>query len=185
LPYPSKAIYAIIADVNSYSTFLPFCESSTVTKWSQPDANGQKWPSEAELVVGWKGVSEAFKSRIYCVPGKIVEAVGGETETTLPRDEITHHADSMSDSGAGDQSVLSHLLTRWTVQQTKQDVNETDVNLAIEFQFSNPIYSAMSSAVADKVAGYMIEAFESRVRSLLKDGSDGSMAGTTIASIQR
>src|ERR1700749_2779807 len=70
LPHPSNAIYAIIADVNSYSTFLPFCESSTVTKWSQPDKDGQQWPSEAELTVGWKGVSEAFKSRIYCVPGK-------------------------------------------------------------------------------------------------------------------
>ncbi|OCL02688.1 hypothetical protein AOQ84DRAFT_228606, partial [Glonium stellatum] len=37
LPYPSPAIYAIIADVPRYSSFLPYCQSSTVTRWSGPD----------------------------------------------------------------------------------------------------------------------------------------------------
>jgi coenzyme Q-binding protein COQ10 len=154
-----------------------------VTKWSQPDRNGQRWPSEAELVVGWKGVSEAFKSKIYCVPGKVVEAVGGGAQTTLPRHEIVHHDTSNAGSEADNQSILSHLLTRWTVREARQNADETEINLAIEFQFSNPIYSAMSSAVQDRVAGHMIEAFEERVRSLLKDGTDGSLSGKVAANV--
>jgi coenzyme Q-binding protein COQ10 len=110
-----------------------------------------------------------------------VEAVSGGTQTTLPKHEIAHHEDSASPTGAGDASVLSHLLTRWTVRQAKQNAHETEVNLAIEFRFSNPIYSAMSSAVADKVAGHMIEAFEGRVRHLLKERSDGSLPGNNAA----
>jgi len=48
----------------------------------------------------------------------------------------------------------------------------TEVSLAIEYQFSNPVYSAMSGAVADKVAGVMIEAFKARVKQVL-DGRAG------------
>lgn len=52
----------------------------------------------------------------------------------------------------------------------------------IEFQFSNPIYAALSQAIAPKVAGIMIEAFEVRARKLL-DGpgaavrEDGPLEG--------
>ena len=43
----------------------------------------------------------------------------------------------------------------------------TEVNLAIEFQFSNPIYGSLSKAVAPKLAEVMIEAFEKRAKLLL------------------
>ena len=202
LPHPSLAIYAIIADVDKYSSFLPYCVSSKVTCWSRPDKEGNKWPSEAELVVGWNGIEQSFTSRVFCVPGRIVEAIGGSTATTLRKEDIEHHYDdegkqSARSDGEG-QSILTHLLTRWTVRpfpykppplrepaqedKTEQPTKDhTEVSLAIEFQFSNPIYSAMSGAVADKVAGAMIEAFEARVRRLLEGpvvglrerGSDG------------
>lgn len=80
--------------------------------------------------------------------------------------------------------MFTHLLSRWTLrsipyqpppsegsrQEAKADAESkehTEVNLAIEFQFQNPVYSAMSSAVADSVAGVLINAFEGRVRSVL------------------
>jgi coenzyme Q-binding protein COQ10 len=184
LPYPSPAIYSIIADVAKYSAFLPYCKSSTVTKWSQPDSNGKKWPSEAELVVGWKSLEETFKSKIYCVPGSIVEAVGGTGVTTLRKELIRHHQDeSQSSSNTMEDGILTHLLTRWTVRNFpyKPPPEEsaghpakghTQVSLTIEYQFSNPMYSAMSGAVADKVAGAMIEAFEGRAKEVLDGGTD-------------
>lgn len=184
LPYPSSAIYSIIADINSYSNFLPYCEKSSVTQWSSPDKDGKKWPSEAELVIGFKGFSEAFKSKIYCVPGSVVEAVGGDTKTTLPKADIEHHGEEKS-LPKQDSAILTNLLTRWSVRPfpykppagapgSKEAQDHTEVNLAIEYQFSNPIYSAMSGAVADKVAGVMIEAFEERVRKVLEGGIDGT-----------
>ncbi|KAE9979468.1 hypothetical protein BLS_009775 [Venturia inaequalis] len=183
LPYPSSAIYSIIADVERYSAFLPYCKSSKVTKWSQPDSNGKNWPSEAELVVGWKGLEETFRSRIYCVPGSIVEAVGGRGVTTLKKDLIQHHQDDSQPSSAVENGILTHLLTRWTVRDFpyKPPPEEsaghppkehTQVSLTIEYQFSNLMYSAMSGAVADKVAGTMIEAFEGRVKAVLDGGTD-------------
>jgi coenzyme Q-binding protein COQ10 len=187
LPYPSPAIYAIIADVPQYSSFLPYCTASTVTAWSNPDRDGRKWPEEAELRVGWGGIEETFRSRIYCVPGRVVEAVAGRTRTGLGAEEVQHHRHGESFSGdetvAATEGIFTHLLSRWTVRPFSErqmilkglggegmGKEHTEVSLAIEFQFTNPIYSAMSSAVADSVAGVLIEAFEKRVREVL-DGS--------------
>lgn len=201
LPYPSRAIYSIIADVPRYSDFLPYCQSSSITRWSNPDADGKKWPEGAKIVVGWNNINETFYSKIYCVPGKIVEAVGGKSKTTLSKDQVAHHTESAGaeaqggEETAADQSILTHLLTRWTVSpfvykpppalsttnaasanapedpsESESDLpakEQTEVHLSIEYQFANPIYATMSAAVAPKVAGKMIEAFEKRVAQVL------------------
>lgn len=82
-----------------------------------------------------------------------------------------------------ENGILTQLLTRWTVRDfpykppTEESAGQpakehSQVSLTIEYQFSNPMYSAMSGAVADKVAGVMIEAFEGRVKAVLDGGTD-------------
>ena len=46
---------------------------------------------------------------------------------------------------------------------------QTEVTLAIEFQFASPVYTAMSATVMPLVAGKIIEAFEKRVVDLLDE----------------
>ena len=201
LPYAASDIYSIIADVGQYSSFLPFCKSSSVTRWSAPDSStGKRWPDEAKLVIGWQHIEEEFYSRIYCVPGQIVEAVGGTGKSKLPREAVAHHyggggggsrnaTEKELDNKSADQTLIKHLLTRWTVrsfpqspqssaakQLSGQSVNgsskpkeQTEVTLAIEFQFASPVYTAMSATVMPLVAGKIIEAFEKRVVDLLDE----------------
>ena len=69
---------------------------------------------------------------------------------------------------------MAHLLTRWslrprTTASAAKGQELTEVNLTIEFSFANPLYAAMSSAVAPKVADKMIEAFEKRVREVAEE----------------
>lgn len=197
LPYDASVLYSIISDVNSYSHFVPFCQKSLVTKTSSPDKDGNTWPEEAQLVVGFNSdISESFYSRIYCDPGRVVEAVSGTTETSLDPSKLSHHSarpDPSSDP-ARNATVLTHLLTRWTLrpfpykpgplsstEAPHENSNpvpareQCEVNLNIEFKFANPMYAALSSAAAPKVAEKMIDAFEKRVRHVL-DGP--SMGGT-------
>jgi coenzyme Q-binding protein COQ10 len=177
LPYPSLPIYQIIAAVPEYASFLPYCISSRVTRWSHPDPiYGQQWPDEAELEIGWGAVRERFKSRIYCVPDRVVEAVGGGAKTTLNDGDVSHHKrQSNVDDAAATQNILTHLLTRWTITPIPKGTgNLTEVGLDIEFQFSNPVYAAMSSAVANGVAEVMIEAFEARVKNELHENIEGN-----------
>lgn len=123
--------------------------------------------------------------------------MAGKTRTRLRAEEVRHHSRGEREMGAergggngglfgfgvgGGDGMFTHLLSRWTIRplSDRHVPNEgkgagsrehTVVNLAIEFQFHNPVYSAMSSAVADRVAGVLIEAFEKRVKSLM-DGQE-------------
>lgn len=188
LPYASHPIYAIISDVPSYSSFLPYCQSSSVTRWSAPDAKYQrKWPSEAKLVVGFKGFTEEFTSRIFCVPGSIVESVGGGAKTGLEEASIRHH---LGDTGAGAggrqdgdaaSGLLTHLQSRWTLEPLAED--KTEVSLTLEFAFANPMYTTLSAGAAPKVAESMIRAFEERVRTLLDNNPD--MAKASLGQMDR
>lgn len=197
LQYPHKTIYAIISDVSSYSTFLPYCAGSTVTKTSSPHPKtGKTYPEEGKLVIGFNGdVSEEFWSRVYCVPDTVVEAVSGNSETTLPAEEVSHHSQrppAGSDDKTRNAKVLTHLLTRWslkpfpykpppasathpsTTHMNHAETSEipgqekTEVSLHMEFQFANPVYGALSQAAAPKVAEKMIEAFETRVKAIIE-----------------
>jgi coenzyme Q-binding protein COQ10 len=190
LPYKSSSLYKIIADVDSYSNFVPYCVGSKVTKRSSPDANGKSWPSEADLKVGWGGYEETFTSRLFCVPGSVVEALSGEAVTTLPKSELSHYSGNL-DSSPTSNSIFKSLSTRWNIKPfhfkpptgrpqtdlTKEPAKDrTEVHLTIDFQFANPIYTALSKAVAPKVAGLMIEAFEQRAKQLL-DTSSSTIQG--------
>lgn len=182
LSYSSSVIYDIISDVSSYQNFLPYVRESTVTKHSAVDKNGKSWPEEAKLVIGFSGdVSEEFWSRVYCVPETIVEAVSGGSNTSLPAEQISHHTQRAPGSldPTRKSSVLSHLKTTWRMREHRSHGESnaltaqprTEVNLAIEYQFANPLYAAMSSAVAPKVAEKMIEAFENRVKAVVEKKS--------------
>ncbi|MCJ1373958.1 hypothetical protein MMC20_005188 [Loxospora ochrophaea] len=205
LSYRSSALYDIIADIDSYSKFIPYCTSSRVTSWSDADNNQRSWPQEADLNVGFKGYDEIFRSRVYCVPGSIVEATSGEAQPTVSKNEIPHHT---HDSSLGEQhqagdKIFKSLLTRWTLKEfpfkplppdgkTPQEGNAslpsrpvTEVNLMIEVQFANQLYAALSKAAAPKVAGIMIEAFEKRARAMLWEEFGGPGDGERMGSEKR
>lgn len=86
--------------------------------------------------------------------------------------------------------MFKSLSTRWVVKpfhykppngQPQSDKtihparDQTEVHLTIDFQFANPAYAVLSQAVAPKIAGIMIEAFEMRARKIL----DGPGAGVS------
>ncbi|KAH7560257.1 dehydrase and lipid transport-domain-containing protein [Bipolaris maydis] len=176
LPYPPAPVYSIIADVPAYSTFLPYCAHSTVSKWSRPDKRyARRWPSEGVITTGFGAITESFASRIYCVPGKWVESVGGEAETELEREEIEHHFEEAEVRGSGQErtrgrqgenGLLTYLRSKWEVEAVREA--QTRVSLVVEFSFANPMYAALSGGVAPKVADYMVKAFETRVQEVLQ-----------------
>ncbi|KAK1237564.1 hypothetical protein MKX07_006692 [Trichoderma sp. CBMAI-0711] len=159
LPYAREPLYELIADVDSYSSFVPYCSRSRVTQWSPPDASGRRWPALADLHVGWGGFDEVFTSRLRCVPGVSVEARSGGSAGDGPAKDAS--------------SVFKTLETLWSLtpvtrpSATTTTTPATEVRLTITFEFVNPLYAAVSAAVSDKMAALMIEAFEKRVHSKL------------------
>lgn len=176
LPYESSSLYTLIADVDRYSSFIPYCQESRVTRWSEPDTKGKRWPEQADLKVGWGGFEETFTSKLNCVPDTIVEALGGDALSAVSEQQSLGRL-SRIQSPAIPNNIFKRLSTRWTVKPLSGNPatsgvawngrDLTEVNLAIEFQFSNPIYGSLSKAVAPKLAEVMIEAFEKRAKLLL------------------
>jgi coenzyme Q-binding protein COQ10 len=139
-------------------------------------------------VVGWGNLTESFTSRVFCIPGKIVESIGGDTETNLNASDIPHHLEGARDGDKGARGaangLMTHLKSRWTIEALGED--KTEVSLALEFAFANPMYTALSAGAAPKVADIMVKAFEERVQKLL-DGNPqmakaelGELEGSTL-----
>ena len=79
---------------------------------------------------------------------------------------------------------MTHLRSRWTIEALGKD--STEVSLALEFAFANPMYMALSAGAAPKVADIMIRAFEERVQKLLDGNPEvaraelGELEGSTL-----
>lgn len=175
LPYTPATLYSIISDVDKYKSFIPYCQESRVTKWSQPDKEGKRWPEQADLKVGWGGIEETYTSKLFCLPGKIVEALGGSAKTSLSKEQLQHHTQAFIDAPATSNAMFKKMATKWEVNDFGE--GRTKVDLDIEFQFSNPLYGALSKAVAPKLAETMIEAFEKRAREVLGSGERANSSG--------
>ncbi|RYO84370.1 hypothetical protein DL766_007657 [Monosporascus sp. MC13-8B] len=184
LPYNHAALYDQIADIDSYVTFLPYCRSARVTAWSAPDADPEwrgrrRWPTRADLTAGWGGIEATYTSRVFCAPGiGVVEAISGDARTELSEAELRRYGlrDDGPDPRGDDGGVFKSLVTRWTVTPAEDAAradrfqNEwSDVRLDIKFRFENPLYGAVSSAVADKLAPVMVNAFVEQAKRVLKE----------------
>ncbi|MCJ1478027.1 hypothetical protein MMC13_006702 [Lambiella insularis] len=204
LPYPASALYALIADIASYPSFLPYCTSSTITSWSAPHpSTSTRYPRSATLTAGFQAYTESFHSHVFCAPDTAVEAVCGDARTTLQEAELVHYKDSAASrpatadaaSSKEQNPIFTSLLTRWSLREypykpppqsgkPQQDSApteskpRTEVKLFIEVQFASAMYAALSQAAAGKVAGMMVEAFEKRARDVLGEGDVGGRMGT-------
>lgn len=119
------------------------------------------YPTRAFLTVGYGPLSETFTSRVDCdTENWVVEARSGA--------EFAGQQSSDGEPFPGaDEGVFDHLSTRWELVPLETEAGrgpQTRVQLQIRFQFRNQLHTAMMSAVEDKMAAVMIEAFEKRIR---------------------
>ncbi|KAL5350031.1 Coenzyme Q-binding protein coq10, mitochondrial [Pseudogymnoascus australis] len=126
LPYESSSLYTLIADVDRYSSFIPYCQESRVTRWSEPDTKGKRWPEQADLKVGWGGFEETFTSKLNCVPDTIVEALGGDAVPAVSKQQSLGRL-SRIESPAINNNIFKRLSTRWTVKPLSGHATSTAV----------------------------------------------------------
>ena len=90
VPYSSEQVYAVVADVERYAEFLPFCSASRICARHGPGS------FDATLALGFLAFSETYTSRVTLEPPRGVTAVA--TDTTL----------------------FSHLSTRWRLTDGRE-----------------------------------------------------------------
>jgi coenzyme Q-binding protein COQ10 len=178
---PSQ-LFEIVADVNKYHEFLPFCRRSKVTNEIDKDR------FEAELEIGFKVFNERYTSRV-----------------TLERPrKVT--AEDKSNERDGGGALFEKMKTVWRFRELEEDEEDEDeddsdeenekekknattrkrnvstvVDFEIAFKVKSSAHAAALSVFFEDVANTQIQAFEKRCRSLmsLPNSSSSSSSGSS------
>jgi coenzyme Q-binding protein COQ10 len=142
LPYSPEQMFDLVADVARYGEFLPWVSAVRVR------SDG---PTEmiADLVIGFKGISERFTSKV----GK--------------RRPESIHVDYL-------EGPLKYLTNDWTFRPDGK--GGTQVDFAVDFAFKSRLFEMLAGQVFDRALRKMIGAFEARAIALY-GASAGSGAG--------
>lgn len=208
LPYPAAALYALIADIPAYPSFVPYCTTASIIALSEPDPLlGKRWPRIADLSVGWGPYDERFRSRVYCLPNTILESVAGEARCSISAKELPHYyneGEAESDTGAGGEkvnadtnerrhnddlarssadgintSIFTSLLSRWTLREFSFKPPPLDGSPPQEGLASEP-------SVRRTEVGLVIEVqFASPVYAALSQAAAPKVAGIMIEAFEK
>ncbi len=138
VPYDAGLMFDIVADVESYPQFLPWCVGARVgeRRQSGPDVIIER----DELMVGFKAFRERYTS-----------------EVTLDRGQMTITAVHVA-------GPFKHLNSRWTFVPTAGQM--TTVGFTLDFAFGNPVLAYVAERFFSEAARKMIAAFEARAAAL-------------------
>ncbi|NIJ34927.1 type II toxin-antitoxin system RatA family toxin [Sphingomonas oligoaromativorans] len=136
LPYTPEQMFDLVADVARYGEFLPWVAAVRVREDS---------PTEmiADLVVGFKGISERFTSQVH-----------KSRPSSIRVDYL--------------EGPLAHLTNEWGFRPDGQ--GGTLVDFAVDFAFKSKLFEMLAGQVFDRALRKMIGAFETRAAELYASG---------------
>lgn len=172
--YTQRQMYDVVSDVDSYRHFVPFCTASRVLRRAPLNPGGNAQQLEAELSVGFMGLSESYVSKVVCKPCESVE--------------VQSHARSPSHiclilgtqaSASSSTPLFDTLVTTWRFQPASAasphptaadlsvlrppgELGPTLVSIDLAYAFAHPLHAQVSAAFFGQVSKLMIRAFEER-----------------------
>jgi coenzyme Q-binding protein COQ10 len=138
LPYTADLMYAIVADVERYPDFVPWCAGLRVLK---RERQGGREVMIAETLIGYRSLRERYTSRVLLDP---VARTIDVTQTDGPFRQLENH---------------------WRF--TPEGAN-CRVDFSILFEFRSRMLGMVAATVLGPVMSRMTDAFESRARELAK-----------------
>ncbi|MEC9266251.1 type II toxin-antitoxin system RatA family toxin [Pacificispira sp.] len=134
LPYRAEDMFDLVADVGRYPDFLPWCRAARIRSRTETLLI-------ADLVIGFKGVTEQFTSRVTLDrPNKVIRTAYEDG----PFKYLDNYWEFQSDSGSGGCRVDFH----------------------VDFEFRSRLLQAMIGLVFTEAVKRMVSAFESRAQDL-------------------
>jgi coenzyme Q-binding protein COQ10 len=132
LPYTPEQMFDLVADVGRYGEFLPWVVAVRVRENNATDMI-------ADLVVGFKGISEKFTSKV----------------TKQRPDRL--HVEYLD-------GPLDYLRNEWAFRPDGH--GGTLVDFAVDFAFKSRLFEMLAGQVFDRALRKMIGAFETRAAAL-------------------
>ncbi len=151
VPFTADEMFALVADVETYPQFLPLCESLVVHGRDRRD-DGTTLIT-ATMGIGYKAIREKFTTNVTLDPAA--------------RAIVVRHKNG----------PFRRLENCW--QFVPRGEASSDVDFAIDYEFSSPVLGLLMGAVFDSAFRKFAEAFESRAGVVY--GKRAATIGTSTA----
>ena len=138
LPYSAQQMYDLVADVNAYPEFLPWCAAARVRKRVP---QGECEVMEADLVISFKVFRERFGSRVVLWPEQ--------------KKIDTEYIDG----------PFRYMRSNWAFEDAEGGCN---VTFFVDFEFRNAILQGIIGVVFNEAMQRIVRAFERRAAELYK-----------------
>lgn len=145
LAHAAPTLFAVVADVDAYKHFVPYCQDSRVLG-PAPSQPNEPPAVLADLTVGFGRFSETYTSKVTMVSNS------GQGSSSVVAEAVQPNP------------VFSFLSTKWTFREVQG--GKTKVEFSLVYAFRNPVYGAVAGNVFEQMSAQMIGAFEQRAERL-------------------
>ncbi len=136
LPYSAKQMYLLVADVEKYTEFLPWCSAARVCSRI---LKKEYELLEVDLVISFKVFREKFGSRV-CLHQKLQKI-----ETVYI------------------DGPFKHMRSEWSFEDTAEGCI---INFYVDFEFKNALLQKIIGVVFNEAMQRIVRAFEKRAEHL-------------------
>ena len=136
MPYSAQEMYDLVADVESYPEFLPWCSAARIRSRTP---QGDREVMLADLVISFRVFRERFGSRVTLWPA-------------------TRRIDTAYVDGP-----FRHMESRWGFRDVE---GGCEVSFDVDFEFRNRILQSVVGVVFNDAMQRIVRAFERRAAEL-------------------
>ena len=142
LPYSPQGMFDLVADIERYPQFLPWCLAARIR-------SRQDNVIVADLVIGHSFIRERFTSRVTLTPPADEQGEG--------RIDVEYV-----------EGPMEHLTNRWIFRPVPQG---TEVDFHVDFAFRSKVLEKLMGVLFHEAVTRMVRAFETRAAKVLTRSS--------------
>jgi coenzyme Q-binding protein COQ10 len=145
LPYTPAQLFELVAAVDQYSEFLPWCLAARVRSTEKLQGMPQKTLMVADLVIGFRMIRERYTSRVTLQPPQRIDVkyVKGPF-----------------------RYLNNHWIFEPVAPSAKRPAGGTMLTFHIEFEFRSMLLQSLMSVLFNDAVRRMVAAFEGRAKQL-------------------